>query len=115
MAVIVPKASRGPGLVGVTRPATNATPGTTYRFLALMDAADIADPTLLLTGLRLILDARVVWEGDWQCGVAKDRQGIFIPPNFYYGCPQDAPVNYRVEVTLPRAVNLGLDVSLVGS
>jgi hypothetical protein len=113
MAVIAPKAMRGPGLVGVTRPATNAQPNTQYQFVALMDAADIADPTLVLTGLKLLLDARVVWQGDWQCGTSVDKHtGAFLPPHFEYACPEAPPANYRVEVTLPRAVNIGLDVSL---
>lgn len=110
MAVIAPKQSRGPGTVGVTRPATNAHPSTQYQFTALMDAADIQDVSLVI-GIRLLLDARIVWQGDWNCG-AKDRNGAFIAPNFTYACPESPPTNFRVEADLPRAVNLGLDVTL---
>lgn len=113
MAVIAPKQNRGPGLVGVTRPATNAQPNTLYRFTALMDAADTEDPTLTLTGLKLLLDSRIVWQGDWTCGQT-DRTGNPSPPHFTYMCPQAPPTDFRVEVTLPRVVNIGLDVSIDG-
>lgn len=111
MAVIAPKQLRGPGTIGVTRPATGAQPNTTYKFVALMDAADIQDPTLTLT-LRLFLDARLVWGNTWTCG-ARDRTGAFVAPNFFYSCPENPPANFRVETDLPRQVNIGLDVTLV--
>lgn len=112
MTVIAPKQLRGPGTVGVTQAATGAIPNTSYHFLALMDAADIADPTLTIT-LRLFLDARLVWgSNNWTCGVV-DRHGAPVTPNFFYSCPQTPPTNFRAEVDLPKAINIGLDVTLV--
>lgn len=110
MAVIAPKALRGPGTVGVTRTATAAQPGSPYVFRALMDAPDIQDVSLMLN-VRLFLDARLVYSMDWTCGV-KDRHGNPIAPFITYNCPEIPPTNFRVECDLPRPVNLGLDVTI---
>lgn len=103
---------RQPPTIQVTRAATNAVPSTEYRFLALMDAADIADPSLTLT-ITFSLDGRVVWGPNaWPCGT-KDRNGNFITPHFEFKCPEVPPTNWTVRTDIPRAINLGLDITQV--
>jgi hypothetical protein len=112
MAIVAPKTLRGPGTVDVTRPATGAQAGSLYVFTALMDAADIADATLVLQQVSLSLDDRTVYGPvDLPCGT-KDRNGRFAAPNFAYSAPEAPPANFTVSVTLPRQCNLGLDITL---
>jgi hypothetical protein len=115
VAVIAAKQLRGvapfPNTVGITRSAAGAQPMTTYRFLALMDAVDIADPTIVIP-TRLFLDAKKVYDQPLSCGV-RDRRGNFQAPSFEISTSAVPPANYRVEVDLPRALNIGLDVTLV--
>lgn len=112
MAVIAPKALRGPGTVSVTAPATGAHAESMYIFTALMDAPDIADATLVLEQVSLSLDDRTVYGPvDMACGT-RDRNGKFTAPNFTFSAPEAPPANFTVSVTVSRQLNLGLDISL---
>jgi hypothetical protein len=112
MAVIAPKALRGPGTVSVTQPATGAQASSLYIFTALLDPADVTDATLVLEQVSLSLDDRIVYGPvDIGCGT-RDRNGRPVPPNFAFSAPEAPPANFTVSVTVSRQLNLGLDISL---
>jgi hypothetical protein len=112
VAVILPKQNRNAGTIdtGNVSVAGQVQPTTNYIFTALMDAADIADPTLVLRFI-LSLDAQVVRDETWTCG-AKDRHGAFMAPSFSYSTGAFLPTTARGQVTLPKRISFGLDLTL---
>jgi hypothetical protein len=93
-------------------------PNTNYVMTALMDAADIADPTLVLTNITLqaSYDGGATWRilrgpEDWTCG-ARNRQGVVVAPYLNWGGGDPPfPNRFRMGVTLPRTLSFGLDLA----
>jgi hypothetical protein len=112
MATILAKQQRQPGTIdsGNVSVAGQVTANTNYTFTALMDAVDIQDPTLVLRFV-LSLDAQVVRDETWTCG-AKDRHGNFMAPTFSYSTGAFLPTTARGQVTLPKRISFGLDLTL---
>lgn len=116
MTVVAPRTNRGPGLVDTGTQnieavlGAPAVAGTEYRLTAIMQAADIADPTLTI-GFEMYLDGLLVRQGDWTCGT-RDRHGNMMAPYFTYSMGGTPATTVRVTANLPRQVSFGLDVSL---
>jgi hypothetical protein len=47
----------------------------------------------------------------WTCG-AKDRHGNFMAPTFSYSTGAFLPTTARGQVTLPKRISFGLDLTL---
>jgi hypothetical protein len=120
MTVVLPKQPRGPGALdsGWLDVSARLHPGVTYSLTALMDAADMQDATLVLTGLTLQLadsaagaNARTVWQtATWTCGTT-DRNGNPAAPACAWSSGDTPKAFVRATITLPRSVPFGLDLS----
>lgn len=123
MAEVFTKRNRQPGTIVSASTVVQA--GVVgFQAVVLMNAADIADPTL---EIRFACEGTydpsgLVWvtivSKVWQCG-ARDRAGNFITPTFRYeqrdsnGNPVNIPLRVRALLDIPRMLSIGLDVSEV--
>lgn len=112
MTVILAKQNRsGPLDSGDINVAGQVNANTKYTFTALMNHADIVDPTLVLD-FALFIDGALVYPYQW-VGNTPDRDGVARAPTFFVstGTPP-LPTTVRLTVTLPRSLSFGLDLTL---
>lgn len=118
MAVVAAQQNRGPGVVdtGTLDLAVvlgaPVQPNTLYIGTAIMDAADLADPTLTFP-FQLWLDGQLVRDETWSGGVL-DKNGNPSPPRFGWGqsgVDAVAMTTARIVLDLPKRIRIGLDVS----
>lgn len=121
MAVIVAKQTRGPGtLRSAWRDVRGvAQPNTDYVITPLLDQADIEDASFVMT---LAIEASndgvgpldyLEYGSTFQLG-GNDRNGnpITTVPVFHHSTSSNPPSFIRAMVVLPRALSIGLDISL---
>ena len=117
MAVVVPQAPRGPGLVSTVPVASAAfAANTRYITSAIMDQADLADATL---AIQMTIEGGASTTGPWSLmagggtwhGNILNRAGTPVPPSVSYSTSGVQPAFFRVTANLSRKVNIGLDVA----
>jgi hypothetical protein len=119
-----PKQSRGPG--HITSPAGTVTAGGVNKSVsidALMDTADLSDPTLALTlGLEFSNDSGATWQTlaslNWVGGKTDKVTGTWAVPYIHNYSADDGTKSMlvggqvRAFVDLPKAINFGATVTI---
>ena len=121
MTILIPKQNRNAGVYRAAPRDSDLLPNGTILATALMDAADIADPALLITmGVEAndtpgagandpgwyILTA-VEWRGG-----TPSRDGLFHPPSAGYSTDTLTAQRLRPLAMISKRISVGLDVTV---
>lgn len=92
------------GVAGLVRPDTD------YIVTALMDPADLADPTIIIH-YTLTLDGVVVRDEDWHLPII-DRGGQIVAPTVDYSTGAFEPSSVTLTFGIPKRMRFGADLTL---